>query len=186
MSFAARQDTRFGTGNPAGRHQLEGADGPSGSGHPAGGGAAGPTASGRRHWWSPPAPGPRWPGWRQGLSDTPVTLAAKSLLRVGCPGGAWPSPPTTGWALPGRTSPGCYQRKHYYFVPYGQDDPNAKPQSLKARFRPAARRRWKRPCRASSYSRCCNVRVECKGVFSGRGKMWYTQMMSIRMKICGE
>ena len=27
-----------------------------------------------------------------------------------------------------------YQRKHYYFVPYGQDDPNAKPQSLKARF----------------------------------------------------
>ena len=27
-----------------------------------------------------------------------------------------------------------YQRKHYYFVPYGQDDPNTKPQSLKARF----------------------------------------------------
>ena len=24
------------------------------------------------------------------------------------------------------------QRKHYYFVPYGQDDPFAKPQSLKA------------------------------------------------------
>ena len=40
-----------------------------------------------------------------GLSDTPVTLAAKSLLRSGarC---CWPSPPTMGWGLPGRTSPG--------------------------------------------------------------------------------
>ena len=27
-----------------------------------------------------------------------------------------------------------FQRKHYYFVPYGQDDPAAKPQSLKADF----------------------------------------------------
>ena len=25
-----------------------------------------------------------------------------------------------------------YKRQHYYFVPYGQDDPFAKPQSLKA------------------------------------------------------
>ena len=27
-----------------------------------------------------------------------------------------------------------YQRKHYYFVPYGQDDPTNKPNSLKADF----------------------------------------------------
>ena len=27
-----------------------------------------------------------------------------------------------------------FQRKHYYFVPYGQDDPIAKPSSLKADF----------------------------------------------------
>ena len=27
-----------------------------------------------------------------------------------------------------------FQRKHYYFVPYGQDAPAAKPQSLKADF----------------------------------------------------
>ena len=27
-----------------------------------------------------------------------------------------------------------FQRKHYYFVPYGQDDPTHKPNSLKANF----------------------------------------------------
>lgn len=40
-----------------------------------------------------------------GLSDTPVTLAAKAC----CGSGArccWLSPPTMGWGLPGRTSPG--------------------------------------------------------------------------------
>ena len=68
-----------------------------------------------------------------GLSDTPVTLAAKSLLRVGCPVLIAVST-NDGLGASGENIARLYQRKHYYFVPYGQDDPNTKPQSLKARF----------------------------------------------------
>lgn len=68
-----------------------------------------------------------------GLSDTPVTLAAKSLLRVGCPVLLAVST-NDGLGASGENIARLYQRKHYYFVPYGQDDPNTKPQSLKARF----------------------------------------------------
>ena len=68
-----------------------------------------------------------------GLSDTPVTLAAKSLLRVGCPvvvavstnDGLGASAPSIGVLLP---------RKHIYFVPFRQDDPVNKPTSLVADF----------------------------------------------------
>lgn len=66
-----------------------------------------------------------------GLSDTPVTLAAKSLLRVGCPVVAAIST-NDGLGASGENIARLRQRKHYYFVPYGQDDPAAKPQSLKA------------------------------------------------------
>ena len=74
-----------------------------------------------------------------GLSDTPVTLAAKSLLRVGCPVLIAVST-NDGLGASGENIARLRQRKHYYFVPYGQDDPAAKPQSLKADFalRPAA------------------------------------------------
>ena len=68
-----------------------------------------------------------------GLSDTPVTLAAKSLLRVGCPvlvGVSTNDGLGASWENMAR----LYQRKHYYFVPYGQDDPTHKPNSLKADF----------------------------------------------------
>lgn len=41
-----------------------------------------------------------------GLSDTPVTLAAKSLLRVGCPVVVAVST-NDGLGASGRTSPGC-------------------------------------------------------------------------------
>ena len=68
-----------------------------------------------------------------GLSDTPVTLAAKSLLRVGCPVLVGIST-NDGLGASGENIARLMQRKHYYFVPYGQDDPQAKPQSLKARF----------------------------------------------------
>ena len=37
-------------------------------------------------------------------------------------------------AVVGENIARLFQRKHYYFVPYGQDDPAAKPQSLKADF----------------------------------------------------
>ena len=66
-----------------------------------------------------------------GLSDTPVTLAAKSLLRVGCPVLLAVSP-NDGLGASGENIARLMQRKHYYFVPYGQDDAAQKPQSLKA------------------------------------------------------
>ena len=66
-----------------------------------------------------------------GLSDTPVTLAAKSLLRVGCPVVVAVST-NDGLGASGENIARLYQRKHFYFVPYGQDDPAGKPQSLKA------------------------------------------------------
>ena len=43
-------------------------------------------------------------------------------------------PTNDGLGASGENIARLYQRKHYYFVPYGQDDPQAKPQSLKARF----------------------------------------------------
>lgn len=68
-----------------------------------------------------------------GISSTPVTLAAKSLLRGGCPivlapstnDGLSGSAPALGTLL---------QRKNYYFVPFGQDDSYKKPNSLKSDF----------------------------------------------------
>jgi len=66
-----------------------------------------------------------------GLSATPVTLAAKSLLRVGSPVVLAVST-NDGLGASGENMARLCQRKHYYFVPYGQDDPFAKPQSLKA------------------------------------------------------
>lgn len=66
-----------------------------------------------------------------GLSDTPVTLAAKSLLRVGCPVVLAVST-NDGLGASGENIARLWQRKNYYFVPYRQDDSAEKPQSLKA------------------------------------------------------
>lgn len=66
-----------------------------------------------------------------GLSETPVTLAAKSLLRVGRPVVIAVST-NDGLGASGENIARLMQRKHYYFVPYGQDDAASKPQSLKA------------------------------------------------------
>ena len=68
-----------------------------------------------------------------GISSTPVTLAAKSLLRGGRPviiapstnDGLSGSAPALGQLL---------QRRSYYFVPFGQDDSYKKPCSLKSDF----------------------------------------------------
>ena len=68
-----------------------------------------------------------------GLSDTPVTLAAKSLLRVGRPVLLAVST-NDGLGASGENIARLAQRKHYYFVPYVQDDPAGKPASLKADF----------------------------------------------------
>ena len=99
MSFAAQQDTRFGTGE-SWRQRLQAVTG-------------------------------------QPVLDTlqavepPVTLAAKSLLRVGSPVVLAVST-NDGLGASGENMARLCQRKHYFFVPYGQDDPLAKPQSLKA------------------------------------------------------
>lgn len=68
-----------------------------------------------------------------GISSTPVTLAAKSLLRGGCPIVVAPS---TNDGLSGSAPAlgALLQRKNYYFVPFGQDDSYKKPNSLKSDF----------------------------------------------------
>ena len=68
-----------------------------------------------------------------GISATPVTLAAKSLLRGGR---AVILAPSTNDGLAG-SAPALgqlLQRRSYYFVPFGQDDCYKKPRSLKSDF----------------------------------------------------
>lgn len=68
------------------------------------------------------------------IADGPVTMAAKSHLRNGRPVLIAIS---TNDALAGAAENigRLLVRKHYYFVPFGQDDPFAKPTSIVADFR---------------------------------------------------
>ena len=68
-----------------------------------------------------------------GISATPVTLAAKSLLRGGRPVILAPST-NDGLAGSAPALGQLLQRRSYYFVPFGQDDPLKKPTSLIADF----------------------------------------------------
>lgn len=68
-----------------------------------------------------------------GISSTPVTMAAKSLLRAGRPILVAPST-NDGLAGSAAALAALLQRKHYYFVPFGQDDSFRKPASLKSDF----------------------------------------------------
>lgn len=67
------------------------------------------------------------------IADTPVTMAAKSHLRNGRPVVVAVS---TNDALAGAAENigRLLSRKHYYFVPFGQDDPEKKPTSMVADF----------------------------------------------------
>ena len=67
------------------------------------------------------------------IADTPVTMAAKSQLRNGRPVIVAVS---TNDALAGAAENigKLLARKHYYFVPFGQDDPEKKPTSMVADF----------------------------------------------------
>ena len=67
------------------------------------------------------------------IADTPVTMAAKSHLRNGRPVIVAVS---TNDALAGAAENigKLMARKHYYFVPFGQDDPIKKPTSIVADF----------------------------------------------------
>ena len=68
-----------------------------------------------------------------GIADTSVTMAAKSHLRNGRP---LVIAVSTNDALCGAAENigRLLARKHYYFVPFGQDDPVGKPRSLVADF----------------------------------------------------
>ncbi len=76
-----------------------------------------------------------------GIADTPVTMAAKSHLRNGRPLLIGIS---TNDALSGAAENigKLLNRKNYYFIPFGQDDPFGKPCSIVAKFEklPAALR----------------------------------------------
>jgi len=66
-----------------------------------------------------------------GLADTPATLAVKSTLRNGAPVLLAVST-NDGLAGAAKNIGALLARKHFFFVPFGQDDPAAKPTSLVA------------------------------------------------------
>lgn len=66
-----------------------------------------------------------------GIADTPVTLACKAHLRNGRPVVLALST-NDGLAANARSIGTLLDRKHFYFVPFGQDDPQKKPASLVA------------------------------------------------------
>lgn len=68
-----------------------------------------------------------------GIADTPVTMAAKSHLRNGRPVVIAIS---TNDALAGAAENlgRLLNRRNYFFVPFGQDDPISKPRSMVADF----------------------------------------------------
>ena len=68
-----------------------------------------------------------------GIADTPVTMAAKSHLRNGRPVILAVST-NDGLGAAAENIGRLLNRKHYYFVPFGQDDPTKKPASLVADF----------------------------------------------------
>ena len=67
------------------------------------------------------------------IADTPVTMAAKSHLRNGRPVIVAVST-NDGLAGAAENIGRLLVRKHYYFVPFGQDDARNKPTSLVADF----------------------------------------------------
>ena len=67
------------------------------------------------------------------IADTPVTMAAKSHLRNSRPVIVAVST-NDGLAGAAENIGRLLARKHYYFVPFGQDDPKNKPTSLVADF----------------------------------------------------
>jgi len=67
------------------------------------------------------------------IADTPVTMAAKSHLRNGRP--IIVAVSTNDALAGGAENIGrLLARKHYYFVPFGQDNPHGKPTSMIADF----------------------------------------------------
>ena len=69
-----------------------------------------------------------------GIADTPVTLACKAHLRNGRPILLAVST-NDGLGANARSIGALLDRKHYFFVPFRQDDPEKKPASLVADMR---------------------------------------------------
>ena len=68
-----------------------------------------------------------------GITDTPVTMAAKAHLRNGRPLVLAPST-NDGLSASAGSIGALLNRKYIYFVPFGQDDPEKKPASRVADF----------------------------------------------------
>ena len=68
-----------------------------------------------------------------GVTDGVVTMAAKSHLRNGKPVVLAPAT-NDGLSASAGNIAALLNRKHYYFVPFGQDNAAAKPNSLVADF----------------------------------------------------
>ena len=68
-----------------------------------------------------------------GVTDTTVTMAAKAHLRNGRPLVLCPAT-NDGLAGSAKNIGALLDKKHVYFVPFGQDDPAGKPTSLVADF----------------------------------------------------
>lgn len=68
-----------------------------------------------------------------GVIDTPVTMAAKSHIRNSRPI-VIAATTNDGLAGSAKNIGALLNYKEYYFVPFGQDDPNGKPRSLVADF----------------------------------------------------
>ena len=113
MSFAAKQDTRFGTGQ-FWQERLEAL-----TSHAVLDTLQAVEPLGPKKLVSAlviaPCTGATLARLAAGISDTPVTLAAKSLLRVGCPVVVGVST-NDGLSASGENMARLYQRKHYYFV----------------------------------------------------------------------
>ena len=80
----------------------------------------------------------------RGVTDTAVTMAAKGHLRNGKPVVIGIST-NDGLAGSAENIGRLLARKHIYFVPFGQDDPAAKPMSLSCRYEqiaPAVQAAW--------------------------------------------
>lgn len=82
-------------------------------------------------WSSPPAQGNTLAKLANGIADTSVTMAAKAHLRNGRPVVVAVST-NDGLGGAARNIGELLCRKHYYFVPFRQDDPVGKPTSLVA------------------------------------------------------
>lgn len=80
-----------------------------------------------------PATGSTLASFSAGITDTAVTMAAKSNLRCARPVVLALST-NDGLSASARNIGDLLNRKHYYFVPFGQDDPAEKPTSLAADF----------------------------------------------------